>query len=395
MRGGLSLLVWGLLVMLATACSGGQPEKVFFPRHDAPLGTDYGGNYWAGRLVLEEGCLRVLVPPDANGPGTSRLLIWSQGYRLSLEDEAVRIVDGDGRIAAHVGDHIRLSHSTVSFQEADNKGLIRGMSEDCAGPYHLVGDEVTAFNPDNETTELRLSDPGVHFLRQKTVEGSLTYKTAEAAGVLVLDGQCLRLKRGSDAPYATVVWPPGFTPHVYRGIVQIRNGAGRIIAQVGDRIAGGGAYGNSAQGGCLGKTFVAHSIEVLPNVEVHFPTQDGSLANGLEMERFVGHLVLDNKCIRVESIIRDRDHVLFPNERPLLIWPGTFELSLDNDVVEIVDESGRVAVRAGDKIQFRGISVSYQQAVDHGGLETITPACSGSYWAIGDDFTALPNVESP
>ena len=26
-----------------------------FPQHDAPLGTDNGGDYWAGRLVLDDG----------------------------------------------------------------------------------------------------------------------------------------------------------------------------------------------------------------------------------------------------------------------------------------------------------------------------------------------------
>ena len=37
------------------------------------------------------------------------------------------------------------------------------MSEDCEGPYFMVGDEVTAFDPENESTELRLSDPDVFF----------------------------------------------------------------------------------------------------------------------------------------------------------------------------------------------------------------------------------------
>ena len=431
----LSLLFLSLLVVLAIACSDGQREEretplvysptstpltgenrngtgisptgdepqlgrgkiteVIFPRHDAPLGTDNGGNYYAGRLLLAEGCLRVEVPPDTNGPGVSRLPIWPNGFALSIELGVIRVVDRNGRIAAHVGDHIRLSSSTASYQEARDKDLVRGMPESCAGPYFLVGDEVTAFVPDHEPTEMRLSDPEVHFPRKKTVEGRLTHKTADAVGVLELDGQCLRLKRSSDAPYTTVIWPPGFTSHAHRGVIQVRNGAGRIIAQVGDRIAGGGSYGDSAYEGCPGDTFAINSIEVLPDVKVYFPRQDGSLATDKGMERFVGNLVLDKECLRVDSVIRDRDHASLPKERPLLIWPDSFTLNLDDDVVELVDENGRVIARAGDDVQFGAISLSYLQAVDHGGIEAITPACSGPYWVVGDDIAAVPDSESP
>ena len=133
---------------------------VMFPQHDAPLGTDNGGNYHAGRLVLNEGCLRIEVPPDANGPGRASLLIWPSGFALNVERGVVRIVDSDGEIAASVGDHIRLSRATVSYQEATDQGLLRGMSEDCAGPFYLVGDEVTVFDPDNEPTGTAPVRPG-------------------------------------------------------------------------------------------------------------------------------------------------------------------------------------------------------------------------------------------
>ena len=159
-QAGLRLLFVSLLVALAAVgCRGGQgdvggkgPVKdaniggdegpgedadvvVMFPQHDAPLGTDNGGNYHAGRLVLNEGCLRIEVPPDANGPGRASLLIWPSGFALNVERGVVRIVDSDGEIAASVGDHIRLSRATVSYQEATDQGLLRGMSEDCAGSF--------------------------------------------------------------------------------------------------------------------------------------------------------------------------------------------------------------------------------------------------------------------
>ena len=334
---------------------------VMFPQHDAPLGTDNGGNYHAGRLVLNEGCLRIEVPPDANGPGRASLLIWPSGFALNVERGVVRIVDSDGEIAASVGDHIRLSRATVSYQEATDQGLLRGMSEDCAGPFYLVGDEVTVFDPDNEPTELRLSDPDLLFPRQRTIIATgRSQMVAEGVGELVLDGNCLRLARGDGHGY-TIIWPAGFTPHVDQGMVQVRNGAGRTIAKVGDRIAGGGGYSSSGYGDCPGGTFGIHSIKVLPNVEVYFPKQDGTLGTDLEMERFVGKLVLERRCLMVDDAIRVSDRVIMGGGRYLLIWPDTFSLSMNDKDAGIVDATGRVVARVGDEIQFSAVSISYQR----------------------------------
>ena len=241
-----------------------DPEgpEVFFPQHDAPLGTDDGGSYGAGQLVLDDGCLRVEVPPDVNGPGGSSLLIWPSGYTLSAEDRVVRVSDDNGRVAARVGDHIRLSRATVSYKEARDLGLVQGPTEECAGPHFLIGDEVTAFDPDNEPRELRLSDPDVFFPRQRTVIATGREQlTAGGGGELVLDGQCLRLNGRT-----TVIWPAGFKPHVHQGVVQVRNGAGRVIAQVGDKLSmGGGYFSRDEDWECPGEVFSVHSIEIVPD----------------------------------------------------------------------------------------------------------------------------------
>ena len=370
-------------------------REVIFPQHHAPLGTDNGGNYHAGRLVLDEGCLRVEVPPDANGPGRASLLIWPSGFAISIEDGAVRIVDSDGEIAASVGDHIRLTHATVSYQEAKDQGLIQGMSEDCAGPHYLVGDEVSVFDPDNEPSELRLSDPDLIFPRQRTVIATgRSQKVAEGVGELVLDGNCLRLGRVDGHGY-TIIWPAGFSPHVEEGVVQVRNGAGRTIAKVGDRIASGGGYSSSGYGDCPGGRFGIHSIKVLPDVEVYFPKQDGTLGTDQGMERFVGKLVVERRCLKVDDAIRVKDRVIMPGGRHLLIWPDTFALDLDDEVAGIVDPAGQVVARVGDEVQFSAVSISYQEATEHSGLREISPACTGGYWVVGEDFAAVGDSGSP
>ena len=369
----------------------GQPSQVVFPRHDAPLGTDRGGEYFAGRLVLSNGCLRAEAPSgDSAEPRSSWLLIWPGAFTLESEAGSVRIVDGLGRIAAHVGDHVRLSRAEVDFQQAMEQGMVEGLSEDCEEPYLLVGDEVTAFDPDSEATELRLSDPDVLFLREKTVMASnRVLLQALGIGELVLDGPCLRLGDGSTA----IVWPAGFTPHVHRGALQIRNGAGRVIAAVGDEIAAGGGYFSRDGGACSGEVFFANQIKVLPDAEVYFPRQDGTLTADHDTERFAGELVLDGKCLRIDSPLRIRDRTYGPVS-PLLIWPSAYSLSVEDGDVGIVDAAGRVVARVGDEVQFSASSLTYQQAMEHGGLEEISPACSGAYWAVGEELTA-PAPDAP
>ena len=195
----------------------GQPPPVAFPRHDYPLGTDRGGEYFAGQLVLKEGCLLVEVPSAPTALGASLLVIWPSSFSLEANSGRVQVVDGLGRLAAQVGDHIRLSWAAVPYEEAWRRELVTELSEHCPPAHFLVGDEATAFDPDSEATELRLSDPEVLFFRQET-EMSVNRVFLDAAGVgeLVLDGPCLRLSGG-----ATIFWPAGFTPHVEDGVVNV------------------------------------------------------------------------------------------------------------------------------------------------------------------------------
>ena len=79
----------------------------------------------------------------------------------------------------------------------------------------------------------------------------------------------------------------------------------------------------------------------------------------------------------------------------LIIWPSAFTLSVEDGVVGIVDATGRVVARVGDQVQFSAFDLSYRQAIEHGGLDEITPACSSPYWAVGEEFTAAQAQEAP
>ena len=132
--------------------------------------------------------------------------------------------------------------------------------------------------------------------------------------------------------------------------------------------------------------FRVYGIKVLPDVEVHFPRQDGFLDTRPKHVRFIGELVLNGTCLEVENAIRVRSgsHILEPM---LLIWPSAFELSIEDGAARIVDSTGRVVAQVGDKVRFSAFSVPYGWSVKHGGLEGIRHFCEGSYWAVGEDLT--------
>ena len=363
----------------------GQPSTLAFSRHNAPLGTDRGEQYTAGKLVLEEGCLRVEIPARGASPRMSRLVIWPSSFTFEEESGSIRIIDGLGRTAARVGDHIRLSRAAVTYQQARDQEFTAEGTGHCTQPSTWVGDEVTVFDPENEATELRLSDPDVLFLRQKTVMvAERSFMTARGVGELVLDGQCLRLK--GEYSISTIIWPAGFTPHVVDGVVEVRNGAGRTIARAGDKIAGGGGYYKRGLGECPGEAFRVYGIKVLPDVDIYFPRQDGTLATGRVYERVIGELLVNGKCLGLDNAIhvRDGSDVLGP---VLLIWPSTYKLRMTSGTGEIVDSTERVVARVGDRVQFSAFNITYEQAIEHGGLGEITPACSAPYWAVGEDLT--------
>lgn len=77
-------------------------------------------------------------------------------------------------------------------------------------------------------------------------------KDALGEGVLTLAGRCLRLG-GEDG--AVIIWPPGFTPHLSDGVVEIRDGEGRVVARAGDTVQMAGGQGPEINGPCPGPTF--------------------------------------------------------------------------------------------------------------------------------------------
>ena len=384
---GLLLISAVLLATILAGCGGDRvpaeqadPTSVAFPRHDYPLGTDRGGDYFAGQLVLKEGCLLVEVPSNPNNaPWPARLAIWPISFSLDVESGTVRVTDGQGQVAAQVGDYVRISRAELTPENYKYAELIAGLPEHCPAGRTFVG-AVTVFDPKNEVTKLRLQSPEVLLLRQETVMAAeRVFLTAAGFGELLLDGPCLRIKGRYSGN--TIIWPPGFAPHVEDGVVQVRNGAGQTIVRVGDDIAGGGGYFKSRYKECPGEAFHIHSIKVLPDAPVYFPQWDEAIKMGQVVKPRTGELALDGKCLVIRNILEGD----VPNDT-LLFWPETYGLNVQDGAVEVLDATDRVVARVGDAIQVNAFNVTYSQATKHGGLDKITPACSGGYWAVEEVF---------
>ena len=273
--------------------------------------------YWEGILRLENSSSRKATrggPPRSGHDNRSPLIVWPRSFTLNTEDGSVRVVDATGQIAARVGDHVRFGGYPSGPQSVRLRELEQELPTDCPGPYLWAG-EVTAISLGGPTTlTLELPDSELHFLRQETILGGQESLTALAIGELVLDGNCLRLKGDTGDSGSSIVWPPGFTPHYHRGrgpCPQWMRAV--IIAQIGDELAVGGGFGSPpwATETVQDPPWVSNDIKVLPDVEVYFPKQDGSLAIDQEMESFVGRLVLDRKCLKVDSV-RDREPRCIP-----------------------------------------------------------------------------------
>ena len=312
-----------------------------FPTHDYPLGTDTGEDYFAGQLVLKDGCLLVEVTSAPTALGASRLVIWPSSFSLEANSGTAKVVDGHGRVIVQVGDHVRLSWAKLASLEAQRSVLVTGMPEHCPPGRIFAGGDVTAFDPRDEVTELRLSDPEVLFLRQETVmSAEREFLAAAGVGELILDGPCLRIK--GEYNTNTVIWPPGFSPHVEDGVVQVRNGAGQTIARVGDEIAGGGGYFDRKHKDCPGEAFMIHGIKVLPGVEVYFPRWDDGIRKGQVTLPRAGELALDGKCLVLRNILDGG-----VPQHALLFWPNDYDLNVEDGAVEVLDATGRIVTRVG------------------------------------------------
>ena len=90
-------------------------------------------------------------------------------------------------------------------------------------------------------------------------------------------------------------------------------------------------------------------------------------------------LVLYEGCLRMGSA-----------DVHLIIWPPGFSLASEDDGVQMLNETGLIVARVGEKVRMSGGQVrSFRHTGDYV-LRHLPPSCPGPYWIVGSVFTGPP-----
>lgn len=113
-----------------------------------------------------------------------------------------------------------------------------------------------------------------------------------------------------------------------------------------------------------------------------FPRQEELEGERAVMEAEIyGTLVLNDDCIRIKSSESDTSY--------LLIWPPSFKLVSENNVITILNRDGEGVVKVGDRVRLSGGEVKSQSMLDVYVQEQMQTKCPGPYWVIGDEIDTI------
>ena len=317
-----------------------------FPTHNEPLTTDWGyrhpslGHHIMVELVIEDSCLRTLGYEGVNNePIPSYLLVWPDGFKWWEEEDAIHISDQMGIVVARVGDMVRFSGRLIDSDSDLAREIEDRMSEKCAPPYYLIGDDVSAVGPD-EPDIVSVPDSDLYFIRTKTQKltgGFLdTLEPFSGPFWMTLDGNCLFITDEDHSERYVPLWPAGFYPHIGKdGEIEVRNGGGRTIARFGDRLYMRGSERRYVSE-CDARMWATRIISNR-DLPVAFPQHEEESPGN---DRIDGNLQVRNGCMYIGEDI--------------LVWPSHLTMSEEDDRVYIRYKSGMEMAREGERAGFKG-----------------------------------------
>jgi hypothetical protein len=249
---------------------------------------------------------------------------------------------------------------------------------------------------------------GVAFPRQGPVEGIRVVMEAELIGELVLVNGCLRVNSIYGDGSVLSVWPPEFTLKAENDALQVLDGAGQVVARVGEEVYMGGGEGAAASladcvrqqlpADCTGPYWIVgegvrpnlrhdsdlFTLDVISTTERSFLLlhKKPALDEWAEGDSLVaGKLVLHDyqRCPRVTS---DSGLINY-----LLLWPPGYGARVENGEVEIVDGSGRVVARVGEEVRLGGGAIPVDlDSEKYRQLRYELPGdCLGPYWIVANE----------
>ena len=239
-------------------------EPVDLPSHGGPLRVNHGASYVYGGLFWSNGCVRIRYV-DANNRDRiteGLLLIWPSGFGVVVNDGVTQVVDDQGAVVASAGEMARIS-GRFAWSEPDQGAGWEWdgeLSELCAGPYWVVGDEVSV----GASLSGGESDSSIYFPRMVHQRGEVVMLQASLEGRLVLRDNCLRVVPPDwlGPEDYLIIWPPGFAVESDGEDVVVVNGGGNRMVLVGEpvRLGGGFSSSNRADATCPGEYFNAYTV---------------------------------------------------------------------------------------------------------------------------------------
>ena len=135
------LCILAVVLSISFACNNNSTNisssTPFFPVQKA--GLDRMNGEFEGKLVLDNGCLRV----------DKYLIIWPHGFSLRTEGEEIQVIDSNGQVVARVGDEIYVGGGELPAEEArfiEESITGQPLPDNCTGPYWIVGETVKTVN---------------------------------------------------------------------------------------------------------------------------------------------------------------------------------------------------------------------------------------------------------
>ena len=215
----------GGLVKLA----GGSPQTdmaISFPQHheERQTYTTALPEHIEGRIQIYRGCIYI-----RNG----EIPVWPSNFTLRSDNGRVQILDESGNVVAADGQKVVLAGHEVKADDPQGREVNRSLPLACPpGNIWIVGDEISEMKAEANLPVVPLQGSSLLFPRQ--VPGhwrdDLSISTEND---LILEGDCLRV---DDDKRHMIIWPPLFRPHMQDGVIEVRDGEGRTVARVGDRL---------------------------------------------------------------------------------------------------------------------------------------------------------------
>lgn len=187
-----------------------------------------------GTLRREGACLYV-----QSLDGEVLLPIWPPEFTLRAEGDQVLVIDGQGQVAAHVGEEVYMSGGYVGVTD---EWVLQQIPPACRGEYFVVGSEVrpnlrrdsALFALDVVSTTART----VLFLRYTpALDEQVTEAVSLSGRLVVYDyNRCLHLQTEWGPGEVTLLWPADWSVRVDGGTIVVVDGAGEAVARMGDEV---------------------------------------------------------------------------------------------------------------------------------------------------------------